>query len=297
MSQSKASTVFPFGDTFPKNRKIFSSCNGPGCFEGMVQSYTPDVGLVLTMIFQVNVNVFFWCDFIGGRGFKRCKKCGTMFSWRCFKIFQDLSNGKKVAYFLGRHSVCHGIEVLSWEALAVNITILDVHGLPCFGTGMCGQPITSWHIWYPSLAEEKSVDVTRRLGLTSSRNSRIKVSETWWVTARNESFIQSFQWFHRHQDLWSVVYWFGPCIAGMYSTHSGCKGPWRRSSCSGDKFAATAVGLRKVWDVQSSCLSLRKVQPPQICETLNLLEDTTRCFQPTLSIFWFDTLTLPISLT
>ena len=127
--------------TFPKNQKIFSSRNRPGCLEGMVQSYTPDVGLVLTMIVQVNVNVFFWRDFIGGRGFK---KCGTMFSWRCFKIFQDVSNRKKVAYFLGRHSVCHGIEALSWEALAVNITILDVHGLPCFGTGMCGPTITSW---------------------------------------------------------------------------------------------------------------------------------------------------------
>lgn len=53
----------------------------------------------------------------------------------------------------------------------------------------------------------------------------------------------------------------------------------------GDTFEATAVGLWKVWDVQSSCLSLRKVQPSQMFETLNLPEDTTRCFQLTLSIF------------
>ena len=50
---------FQFVLLFQKNQKIFSSRNRPGCFEGMVQSYTPDVGLVLTMIFQVNVNGFF----------------------------------------------------------------------------------------------------------------------------------------------------------------------------------------------------------------------------------------------
>lgn len=141
MSQSKASTVFSLRHFSKKNKRSSAVVIDLDALEGMVQSYTPDVGLVLTMIFQVNVNGFFWRDFIGGRGFK---KCGTMFSWRCFKIFQDVSNRTKVAYFLGRHSVCHGIEALSWEALAVNITILDVHGLPCFGTGMCGPTITSW---------------------------------------------------------------------------------------------------------------------------------------------------------
>ena len=50
---------FQFVLLFQKNQKIFSSRNRPGCLEGMVQSYTPDVGLVLTMIVQVNVNVFF----------------------------------------------------------------------------------------------------------------------------------------------------------------------------------------------------------------------------------------------
>ena len=53
----------------------------------MVQSYTPDVALVLTMIFQVNIKGGFVFDVIsfGGKGFK---KCGIMF---CFKMLQHLS--------------------------------------------------------------------------------------------------------------------------------------------------------------------------------------------------------------
>ena len=46
--------------TFPKKIKRFSAVAiDLDALEGMVQSYTPDVGLVLTMIFQVNVKGFF----------------------------------------------------------------------------------------------------------------------------------------------------------------------------------------------------------------------------------------------
>ena len=68
MSDSKASKVFPL--RYFSKKKIFSSRNRAGCFEGMVQSYTPDVGLVLTMIFQVNIKrgFCFRRDFMRGEG-------------------------------------------------------------------------------------------------------------------------------------------------------------------------------------------------------------------------------------
>jgi len=59
MSQSKASTVFSLRHFSKKNKRSSAVVIDLDALEGMVQSYTPDVGLVLTMIFQVNVNGFF----------------------------------------------------------------------------------------------------------------------------------------------------------------------------------------------------------------------------------------------
>ena len=81
------------------------------------------------------------------------------------------------------------------------------------------------------------------------------------------SFIQPFQWFHRHRHVRTFDLSFiglVPALLACTALMVAARDPeGDLLAAVGDTFAATAVGLWKVWDVQSSCLSLRKVQPPQ----------------------------------
>lgn len=97
MSQSKASTVFSLCYFSKKNQKIFSSRNRPGCFGRYGAILYSRCGLGSHHDFPGECQGLFWRDFIGG--FK------NLWYHVWLKMFEDLSKRKKVAYFLGRHSV------------------------------------------------------------------------------------------------------------------------------------------------------------------------------------------------